>query len=571
MAELPQNWIETELVNITNLYTGNSINESVKKEKYTNLSEGFNYIATKDIGYDKSINYKNGIKIPFEETSFKIAPKGSVLLCIEGGSAGRKLAFTNEDVCFVNKLCAFVSRISTEHAKFIYYYFQSNDFKAIFNENKNGLIGGVSLNKLKQIKIIQPPLNEQKRIVEKLDKMMRIVDNVNARLDKIPTALKRARQSILNQAITGELTKDWREKNAYSSAKELILKLEIEKNNIYAKECEIAKSNETKKPQKPKYFRIANNVLDINIPNQWSFINLSQTIYDFKYGTSTKSDYSYKGIPVIRIPNISNMKLSFDDLKYLNLSDIDSSNKIKKDDILIVRSNGSRDLVGKNALVKELDKEYAFASYLIRMRPLINNPEYLILLLNTDAIKEQFFSKAKSSAGINNINTEELATTIIPLPPLEEQAEIVRRVKLAFEKLDKIELRYQKAKEYFDKLAQSILNKAFRGELVPQDPNDKPISLDDIQVQIAEKPSKKRKTLKNNKVQEMAKEIIEILKEYPEGISPEELFKNSKYSQKDFTDDDIIEFYKELSNLLDLKLTEEKDSVNHKILIKKVK
>ena len=265
------------------------------------------------------------------------------------------------------------------------------------------------------------------------------------------------------------------------------------------------------------------------------------------------------------------MKLSFEDLKYLNLSDIDSSNKIKKDDILIVRSNGSRDLVGKNALVKELDKEYAFASYLIRMRPLINNPEYLILLLNTDAIKEQFFSKAKSSAGINNINTEELATTIIPLPPLEEQAKIVRRVKLAFEKLDKIELRYQKAKEYSDKLTQSILNKAFRGELVPQDPNDKPISLDDIQVQVAEKPSKKRKTLKNNKVQEMTKEIIEILKEYPEGISPEELFKNSKYSQKDFTDDDIIEFYKELSNLLDSKLTEEKDSVNHKILIKKVK
>ena len=115
---------------------------------------------------------------------------------------------------------------------------------------------------------------------------------------------------------------------------------------------------------------------------------------------------------------------------------------------------------------------------------------------------------------------------------------------MAFEKLDKIELRYQKAKEYSDKLTQSILNKAFRGELVPQDPNDKPISLDDIQVQVAEKPSKKRKTLKNNKVQEMTKEIIEILKEYPEGISPEELFKNSKYSQKDFTDDDIIEFYK---------------------------
>lgn len=548
MAELPQNWQKEYLTNICNVYQPKTIST---KELLADGSYPV-YGANGQIGYYDKYNHE------FSE----------VLITCRGATCGN----INKSVpkSWINGNAMVASPISNAilDKNYLFYYLKNTSFADYISGTAQPQITRTSLTKMP---VIYPPLNEQKRIVEKLDKIIRIVDGVNARLDKIPTALKRARQSILNQAITGELTKDWRKKNAYSSAKELISKLEIEKNNIYAKECEIAKSNETKKPQKPKYFRIANNVLDINIPNQWSFINLSQTIYDFKYGTSTKSDYSYKGIPVIRIPNISNMKLSFDDLKYLNLSDIDSSNKIKKDDILIVRSNGSRDLVGKNALVKELDKEYAFASYLIRMRPLINNPEYLILLLNTDAIKEQFFSKAKSSAGINNINTEELATTIIPLPPLEEQAEIVRRVKLAFEKLDKIELRYQKAKEYSDKLTQSILNKAFRGELVPQDPNDKPISLDDIQVQIAEKPSKKRKTLKNNKVQEMTKEIIEILKEYPEGISPEELFKNSKYSQKDFTDDDIIEFYKELSNLLDSKLTEEKDSVNHKILIKKVK
>ena len=547
MAELPQNWILANLNELCTITTGkkdvNAAKENGEYKFFTCAME------------------------PLRINTYIIDDE-AIILPGNGANVGMVLYYNGKFDAYQRTYVLYKNKINT---KYLYYYLKC--YWATYNKDKQygSATNYIRLGNLTNFRVKVPPLNEQKRIVEKLDKMMRIVDGVNARLDKIPTALKRARQSILNQAITGELTKDWREKNAYSSAKELILKLEIEKNNIYAKECEIAKSNETKKPQKPKYFRIANNVLDINIPNQWSFINLSQTIYDFKYGTSTKSDYSYKGIPVIRIPNISNMKLSFDDLKYLNLSDIDNSNKIKKDDILIVRSNGSRDLVGKNALVKELDKEYAFASYLIRMRPLINNPEYLILLLNTDAIKEQFFSKAKSSAGINNINTEELATTIIPLPPLEEQAEIVRRVKLAFEKLDKIELRYQKAKEYFDKLAQSILNKAFRGELVPQDPNDKPISLDDIQVQIAEKPSKKRKTLKNNKVQEMAKEIIEILKEYPEGISPEELFKNSKYSQKDFTDDDIIEFYKELSNLLDLKLTEEKDSVNHKILIKKVK
>lgn len=474
MAELPQNWIECELQRLVDIINGYAFKSSLYVEKgyrivrITNVQKGF-FVDTNPKFY-----------APTEDLQ-KYELKGDDILLSLTGNVGRVCIMPQKFLpAYLNQRVGCL-RIKIEKClnyKYLFYQLSTDEFEKICVQNSRGnaqLNLGTEFVKTVNIKL--PPLNEQKRIVEKLDKMMRIVDNVNARLDKIPTALKRARQSILNQAITGELTKDWREKNAYSSAKELILKLEIEKNNIYAKECEIAKSNETKKPQKPKYFRIANNVLDINIPNQWSFINLSQTIYDFKYGTSTKSDYSYKGIPVIRIPNISNMKLSFDDLKYLNLSDIDSSNKIKKDDILIVRSNGSRDLVGKNALVKELDKEYAFASYLIRMRPLINNPEYLILLLNTDAIKEQFFSKAKSSAGINNINTEELATTIIPLPPLEEQAEIVRRVKLAFEKLDKIELRYQKAKEYFDKLAQSILNKAFRGELVSQDPNDSPIKI----------------------------------------------------------------------------------------------
>ena len=477
MAELPQNWIESELIKVADLFTGNSINEKVKSEKYTNLSEGINYIATKDIGYDKRINYNNGIKIPVAERGFKVAPAKSTLLCIEGGSAGRKIGYTNEDVCFVNKLCAFISRLSEENSKWIYYYLQSSDFKEQFFDKKNGLIGGVGVNKIKQLKIKLPPLNEQKRIVKKLDAIIPKVDEVNSRLERVPLILKRARQSILNQAITGELTKDWRKNKNLDSAETLLPILEKEKENTYIKECSIAKSKGKKKPQKPKKFDLVDNCLDINIPEHWTFINLSQTIYDFKYGTSDKSEYSYNGIPVIRIPNIIDMELSFDDIKFLQANDIDSNNKIKKNDLLIVRSNGSRELVGKNAIVRDLNQEFAFASYLIRLRPLINNSEYLLLLLNTDAIKEQFFSKAKSSAGINNINSEELATTIIPLPPLEEQEEIVKQVKKAFEKLDKIEEQYKKAKSYTDRITQSILHKAFTGNLVPQDPNDKPVEL----------------------------------------------------------------------------------------------
>ena len=80
-------WIR--LKTLANIYNGNSINEEEKLKKYTGIS-GYDFIATKDVTFDRTIIYNNGINIPFD-TSFKIAPKNKILLCIEGGSAGRKI------------------------------------------------------------------------------------------------------------------------------------------------------------------------------------------------------------------------------------------------------------------------------------------------------------------------------------------------------------------------------------------------------------------------------------------------------------------------------------------------
>ena len=88
--KIPSNWCWTRLTFLSDLLTGNSINAKEKENKYMNLSEGYNYIATKDISFNSNINYNNGVKIPFEN-NFKIAKKNSSLLCIEGGSAGRKI------------------------------------------------------------------------------------------------------------------------------------------------------------------------------------------------------------------------------------------------------------------------------------------------------------------------------------------------------------------------------------------------------------------------------------------------------------------------------------------------
>ena len=168
--EIPESWCWARLSSIANLYTGDSINEEAKRKNFTNCC-GRNYIGTKDVGFDHVINYDNGVKIPASfESEFRIAPSGSVLMCIEGGSAGRKISILSETVCFGNKLCCFAPY--GQYSKYIYYYLQSPAFFDIFNQNKSGIIGGVSLNTLKTLLIPVPPLPEIARIEKIIDKAL---------------------------------------------------------------------------------------------------------------------------------------------------------------------------------------------------------------------------------------------------------------------------------------------------------------------------------------------------------------------------------------------------------------
>ena len=168
--EVPIGWCWTRLSVISNLYTGNSISETEKATRYTNV-QGMEYIGTKDVSFNHVVNYANGIAIPNEHISqFKIAPSRSVLLCIEGGSAGRKIAQIEKNVCFGNKLCCFVPYVMAT-SKYIYFYLQSPSFFENFRGNIAGIIGGVSVNTLKSLLIPLPPIKEQKRIVAQIEKL----------------------------------------------------------------------------------------------------------------------------------------------------------------------------------------------------------------------------------------------------------------------------------------------------------------------------------------------------------------------------------------------------------------
>ena len=206
IGEIPEDWEVSKIKSISDIYTGNSIPTEIK-DIYTDFVDAIPYIATKDISLESNnIDYKNGIFIKNEDKSFKRAPANSTLLCIEGGSAGRKIAFTDQVVAFGNKLCCFKS--CEEISKYIYYYLQSPAFKNEFNLNTAGLIGGVSIGLLKNHSITIPPLIQQKKISNFLDQKVSEIDHILEKTRESIEEYKKYKQSLITEAVTKGLNPD---------------------------------------------------------------------------------------------------------------------------------------------------------------------------------------------------------------------------------------------------------------------------------------------------------------------------------------------------------------------------
>jgi type I restriction enzyme S subunit len=193
-------WQQTTLKDVCKIITGNSIPKKIKEELFTNVT-GMPYVATKDVGFDGRIDYSNGISIPETHLeTFKISPKDATLVCAEGGSAGRKIAFSEKECCFVNKLFSIIP-ISDVLPKFLFFYTKGVQFQSQFESALSGLIGGVSLSKVKKFKIGFPSLPEQERIVAILDEAFEAIDTAIANTEKNLANARELFESCLLHAI----------------------------------------------------------------------------------------------------------------------------------------------------------------------------------------------------------------------------------------------------------------------------------------------------------------------------------------------------------------------------------
>ena len=295
--------------------------------------------------------------------------------------------------------------------------------------------------------------------------MLAKVDQCQGRLEKIPGILKQFRQKILTSAFTGELTRDYRETKTQDQTIESILD-DLKKARL--------KNSATKKQKESveKFFAYDEKEKNALLPESWGFVALNKLCQSFQYGSSKKSSPSGK-FPVLRMGNIQKGEIDWSDLVYSSDDEEIRKYYLHPGTVLFNRTN-SPELVGKAGIYRG-EKPAIFAGYLIRINNFdVLNSEYLNYWLNSSFARQLCREAKTDGVSQSNINAQKLSKFEIPFCDPEEQQIVVSRIKQYFHLADQIEHRYHKTKTHIDHLTRSILAKAFRGELVPQDPDDEP-------------------------------------------------------------------------------------------------
>lgn len=414
---------------------------------------------------------------------------GDVLLNITGASIGRvtqapdalRGARVNQHVCIIRPTAAIEGAFL---AKFLA---SPDQQRRIMDEESGATRQALTKAKILDFNIPVPPLNEQRRIVAKIEELTDRSRRAREALDAIPALLDRFRQSVLAAAFRGDLTAEWRAKNSdVEPASVLLERIRQERQRKWVEDLRAR----GKDPAKAKYevpLAPETEALPL-LPARWCWATIDELAVLTQYGSSAKTNDDPSGVPVLRMGNIADGTLILDGLKYLPTDHEEFPELfLEAGDILFNRTN-SPELVGKTAVFEGAEGPVSFASYLIRVRVQGCLPQLVSMYINSPFGRAWVASNVNQQVGQANLNGSKLRALAVPVPPLEEQRRIVDLVESALMSRNQVRGIAGSTLEALGTLTQSILAKAFRGELVPQDPNDEPASvlLERIQGERAE-------------------------------------------------------------------------------------
>jgi type I restriction enzyme S subunit len=408
----------------------------------------------------------------------RLWPKGTLCITIAANIA--ETAILGFDSCFPDSVVGFLPDETSCDVRFVEYFLRTakHDISqfAPATAQKN-----INLEILRTVAIPLPPLNEQRRIVEKIEALTARSRKAREALEAIPELLDQFRQSVLATAFRGDLTADWREQNPdVEPAEALLERIAKARKEKYLELCKSAKEKGERKPRKvfQDVIPIIDNRLQVDLPATWTISNIDflahvTKLAGFEYTKYIKLQDSGE-IPVVRAQNVQMGRFVESDIKYISkeISDSLERSQLHGREVLMVFIGAGTG----NVCLAPQEGRWHLAPNVAKIDPDKINPKFLLYYLQSPLGRKntQIWEKATAQQSLSMGTIRKIA---VYLPPLEEQTEIVNRLENLIKAID------QKGNEYLtlfsnlDQLDQSILAKAFRGELVSQDPNDEPAAV----------------------------------------------------------------------------------------------
>ncbi|WP_306046081.1 restriction endonuclease subunit S [Nioella sp. MMSF_3534] len=403
--------------------------------------------------------------------------------------------------------------------RYLWYYIRQKTFRVSAQTVMSGAVGQqrVPADWLKNHRIPIPPLAEQQRIVGKVDRLTERTARACEDLDRIPSLIARYKSAILSMAFNGDLTKDYRKKN------------------------DTLKGN------------------GIDSPPDWVIKPLGE-ISDIQggiqVGKKRPSDAVLVEVPYLRVANVQRGWLDLDEIKTIRVTPQERDRLLLQEGDILMNEGGDRDKLGRGWVWHEEVRNCIHQNHVFRIR--LNDeafpPEFISHYANENG-QQYFIDQGKQTTNLASISKRKVSALPIPVPPIDEAVEIVRRIEVTFAWLDRVATEHAAAKRLVPKLNAAILEKAFRGELVPQDPNDEPASdlLERTKAELAaaRKEKQARKTRLSTTAGEIkmnAKNLQEALSEAGDWISAQDAFQRCGIGPSASTEE-VEALYAELRRL----------------------
>ncbi len=422
---IPQTWTLTQLGNLTAQIVGGG---TPSKTSAANFNGHIPFMTVKDLKARFVSTTVDHISEEALQSSATTKVPADTLIVATRMSLG-KIARPTMDVAINQDLKALFLHGGVNKT-FVEYFWRSKS-QAIQSMGTGTTVKGIRLEDIRSLEVPLAPVAEQKRIADKLDTVLTRVDAVNTRLARVAPLLKRFRQSVLAAATSGRLTEDWRAVNQINS-----------------------------------------DWLDKPAQALKDYVKLDMG-FAFK-----SADFLNEGLRLLRGDNIEPGGLRWRDAKHIDEDAVRDLGHLmlKVGDLVLAMDRPIISAGLKLARVSEQDVPCVLVQRVCKFNctPSLSK-DFLFLVLQGTAFINHL-GAVQNGSGVPHISGAQILSFKLQLPSADEQTEIVRRVETLFAFADRLEARLAQAQTAATRLTPALLAKAFRGELVPQDPNDEPVA-----------------------------------------------------------------------------------------------